>query len=107
MAGGKRQVDLKPEDLPDGGEFYRRMEKQIRGTDLSDFPISPIDHIKKRIVAAGWSMGEITARDGEVDDIVRSADITAGVNVGCGCPLPAIRVHAARRCEADSGRGQI
>lgn len=66
--GGKREVELTPEDLPDGGAFYRRVEQQINATDLSEFPISPIDHIKKRIQAAGYSMGEITARDGQVED---------------------------------------
>ena len=65
---GKREVELSPEALPDGGAFYRRLEAQIKATDLSEFPISPIDHIKKKIQAAGYSMGEITARDGEVDD---------------------------------------
>jgi hypothetical protein len=68
VEGGKRQVELKPEDLPDGGKFYRQLERQILAADLSQFSISPIDHIKKKIQAAGYSIGEITARDGEVDD---------------------------------------
>lgn len=74
--GGKRQVDLQPEDLPDGGAFFRQLEKQILATDMSEFPISPIDHIKKKIQAAGYSMGEITARDGEVDDTGGEVTIT-------------------------------
>lgn len=76
IRAGVRQVTLTPEDLPDGGAFYRRMERQIQATDLSEFPISPIDHIKQKIQAAGYSMGEITARDGEVDDSVGEVTIT-------------------------------
>jgi C-terminal domain on Strawberry notch homologue/P-loop containing NTP hydrolase pore-1 len=65
---GKRKVELKPEDLPDGGAFYRQLEAQIDATDFSRLPISPIDHIKKGLQAAGYTVGELTARDGEVND---------------------------------------
>lgn len=66
--GGKKEVELQPEDLPDGGKFYRELERQIEATDFSRFPISPIDYIKNGLKAAGYSVGELTARDGEVDD---------------------------------------
>ena len=66
--GGKRDVELTPEELADGGEFYRRLEAQIAATDLSRFPISPIDYIKQGIMRAGFTVGELTARDGEVND---------------------------------------
>ena len=73
---GKKQVEVQPEDLPDGGKFYYQMEKEIGATDWSGFPISPIDHIKNGIKAAGYSCGEITARDGEVDDSGAEVTIT-------------------------------
>lgn len=65
---GQRKVQLQPEDLPDGGAFYRQLETSIKGTDLSRFPISPIDYIKKGLTDKGYKVGELTARDGEVDD---------------------------------------
>jgi len=65
---GKRVVILKPEDLPDGGAKYRQIEEQIKATDFGSMPISPIDAIKKKIQQAGYSIGEITARDGELTE---------------------------------------
>lgn len=72
---GERLIILKPEDLPDGGGFYYRVEEQIQNTDFSGMPISPIDAIKKGIQAAAdpktgkhYTVGEITAREGEVDE---------------------------------------
>jgi hypothetical protein len=62
---GSYKVTLKPEDLPDGGAFYRRLEDEIAATDFGAFPISPIDHIKGRITEAGFKIGEITGRDSE------------------------------------------
>ena len=74
--GGVRVVELQPEDLPDGGVFYRKLEASIKATDLSEFPISPIDYIKNKVKAAGHSIGEITAREGEIDD--SGAEIVIG-----------------------------
>lgn len=68
VPSGKRFVELKPKDLPDGGEYFRTLERQVLGTDFSRFPISPIDSIRRGIEAAGYSVAELTARDGEVDD---------------------------------------
>lgn len=65
---GERLLVLKPEDLPDGGEFFRQVEAQIQSTDFGGMPISPIDAIKKAITQAGYKVGEITAREGEVDE---------------------------------------
>lgn len=65
---GERLLILKPEDLPDGGAFFRRVEAQIEATDFGGMPISPIDAIKRRIQEAGYSIGEITAREGEVEE---------------------------------------
>ena len=65
---GKRKLILTPEDLPDGGAFYRALEQQIKDTDLSQFPISPIDYIKRELQAGGVRVGEITARDGELTE---------------------------------------
>lgn len=65
---GERLLILTPEDLPDGGEFFRRVEAQIEATDFGGMPISPIDAIKRRIQEAGYSIGEITAREGEVEE---------------------------------------
>lgn len=59
---GKRKVTLTPEQLPDGGRFYRQLEKAVLSTDLSEFPISPIDAIKQGIEKAGFKVGEITGR---------------------------------------------
>jgi hypothetical protein len=68
VESGKRFVELKPEDLPDGGEYFRTLERQVLGTDFSRFPISPIDSIRRGIESAGYTVAELTARDGEVDD---------------------------------------
>lgn len=65
---GERLIILTPEDLADGGEFYHQLEAQIEVTDFSGMPISPIDTIKNLIRTAGYSIGEITAREGEVDE---------------------------------------
>lgn len=70
---GKRKVTIAPEDLPDGGAFYYSLEDQIKATDLSQFPISPIDYIKDSLKNASVdgkrvTVGEITARDGELTE---------------------------------------
>ena len=68
MAHEERTVTLKPEALPDGGAFYRQIEEQIKATDFSGMPISPIDYIKGKLQDAGYSVGELTAREGELDE---------------------------------------
>lgn len=67
VEGGKRVVQLTPESLPDGGAFYRELESRILAADMAGFPISPIDSIKAAVVKAGFSMGEITARESNVE----------------------------------------
>lgn len=74
--GGKRIVELQPEDLPDGGAYFRALESQILATDLTKFPISPIDFIRRGLETAGYKVGELTARDGEVDDTGEEVVIT-------------------------------
>lgn len=76
VEGGRRKVEIQPEDLPDGGAFYRELERQIDATDFSGFPISPIDSIKRTIQEAGYSVAELTARDGQVDDTGEEAVVT-------------------------------
>lgn len=71
--GGKREVELRPEDLPDGGAFYRDMEQRILEADFSRFPISPIDYIKDalqkvKINGKAVAVGELTARNSAVED---------------------------------------
>lgn len=66
--GGKTYQQLEPEQLADDGAFFHRLEQQIVDTDFGAFPISPLDHIKRRIVEAGYTVGEITARDAEVTE---------------------------------------
>lgn len=69
VSGGVRQVQLTPESLPDVGEFYRSLEARILAADMTGFPISPIDTIKATITKAGFSIGEITARDSNLEDV--------------------------------------
>lgn len=64
---GERLLILKPEDLPDGGRYFYKLRDQIRSTDFSQMPISPIDTIKGAIQKAGYTIGEITGRKGEVN----------------------------------------
>lgn len=54
--------EIDPKDLPDGGALYRAMEKAIDAIDLSNLPVSPIDYIKAKLEAKGYSVGEITGR---------------------------------------------
>ncbi len=65
---GKREVLLKPEDLPDGGVFYRKLEAQAKAYNFQGMPISPLDHIKQGIQDAGFSIGELSGRSGTVDE---------------------------------------
>lgn len=65
---GKRRIILEPEDLPDGGRFYYKLQDQIHSTDFSAMPISPIDTIKNAIKKAGYTIGELTGRQGEVEE---------------------------------------
>ena len=59
---GSIKHELKPEDLPDGGALYRATAALIKGIDLTALPVSPIDYIRRRLEAAGYSAGEITGR---------------------------------------------
>lgn len=73
---GKRKIILKPEDLSDGGRFYYQLRDQIVSTDFSQMPISPIDTIKNAIKKAGHTIGELTGRQGEVEETNESIRIT-------------------------------
>jgi GNAT superfamily N-acetyltransferase len=46
---------------------YRRAKETIAALDLSDLPISPIDHIKGELNKAGYEIGEITGRSMVID----------------------------------------
>jgi hypothetical protein len=53
---------LSDEELgPEAVAAYNEAAELIETSDL-DFPISPIDYIKQRVEAAGYSFGEITGR---------------------------------------------
>jgi hypothetical protein len=60
--GTKTRRRLSDEELgPDAVQEYEAAKALIVQTDL-DFPVSPIDHIKQRVEAAGYEFGEITGR---------------------------------------------
>lgn len=51
---------------PMGLQAYNDILEQIRGMDM-DLPVSPIDHIKQRLAAEGYKVGEITGRTSTID----------------------------------------
>lgn len=48
---------------PDFQKWYRRVEDELRDTAIGDLPVSPIDHIRAKMKAAGLSVAEITGRE--------------------------------------------
>lgn len=72
----KRKETLAPEDLPDGGQFYYRLQNQILATDLGDFPISPIDYMLREFEKSGIKAAEITDRAGELKDTGEVQELT-------------------------------
>jgi hypothetical protein len=65
--GTKTRRRLSDEELgPDAVQEYEAAKALIAQTDL-DFPVSPIDHIKQRVEAAGYEFGEITGRKARLD----------------------------------------
>ena len=55
---------LTDEDLgAEGLAVYNRAKSTINALDLSDIPVSPIDHIKSQLGNLGYKVGEITGRD--------------------------------------------
>jgi hypothetical protein len=58
---------LSDEELgPEAVAAYNEAAELIETSDL-DFPISPIDYIKQRVEAAGYSFGEITGRGARLE----------------------------------------
>jgi hypothetical protein len=55
--------DLSPELL----SMYERAQEALEGADLSDLPVSPIDHIRNRVTSAGFTIREITGRSTMLD----------------------------------------
>lgn len=62
----KKVISLEEMD-PAMRAAYRRAAEIIKGIDFGGMPVSPIDHIKARIAAAGLNVGEITGRNLTVD----------------------------------------
>jgi len=58
---GERRQLTDAELGPEGVEAFERAQELIDSTELN-FPVSPIDRIKQRVEAAGYSFGEITGR---------------------------------------------
>lgn len=57
------KITFTVEELPpDVANLYRKIEAEIKAADLSEMPISPIDHIMEQIRVAGYSIEEMTAR---------------------------------------------
>lgn len=52
---------------PTTAKLYKDIEKQIKESDFSEIPLSPIDYIKARILKAGYSFGELTGRTDLID----------------------------------------
>ncbi len=46
---------------------FRRITAQIREMDMSNVPVSPIDHIRQKLMDAGYKVGEITGRTHAID----------------------------------------
>ena len=62
------QIYLTDEMLgPKGVARFEAVREQIRAIDFSVLPVSPIDHIRRRLVDAGYSVGEITGRQNTID----------------------------------------
>ncbi len=51
---------------PEAVAAFNAAKELIQETDL-DLPISPIDHIKQRVEAAGYTFGEITGRNARLE----------------------------------------
>ena len=71
--GNQTRRRLTDDELGDAVDAYEQAEELIQSTELS-FPVSPIDRIKQRIEAAGYSMGEITGRTARLDYIESQGD---------------------------------
>jgi hypothetical protein len=71
--GNQTRRRLTDDELGDAIDAYEQAEELIQSTELS-FPVSPIDRIKQRIEAAGYSMGEITGRTARLDYIESQGD---------------------------------
>lgn len=67
-AGNKYPFDI-PMDIldPTTKQAYLDAQETIMKLDIGEFPISPIDHMRKRIEAAGLKVAEITGRDTIID----------------------------------------
>lgn len=60
----ERKERLRLEELPDSvREKFESIRDQILETDFGDMPLSPIDHMKRRLEESGLRVAEITARD--------------------------------------------
>ncbi|MEO1351896.1 MAG: strawberry notch C-terminal domain-containing protein [Cyanobacteria bacterium J06635_15] len=65
--GSGERRRLGDEELgPEALEAFEAAKELIEQTEL-DFPVSPIDHIKQRIEAAGYSFAEITGRQDRLE----------------------------------------
>ncbi len=52
---------------PEGTAAFNAIRDQLDGYDFSALPVSPIDHIRRRLAEAGYSVGEITGRSHTID----------------------------------------
>jgi hypothetical protein len=69
VKGNRVRRPMTNTELMVGGalDVYAEAEAFIRDADLGDIPISPIDFVRQKIEAAGYSVDEITGRNTRVD----------------------------------------
>jgi hypothetical protein len=67
--GKRSRRPLSDDELARGGALsaFEAAEDFIRDADFADIPISPIDYVRQKIQAAGYSVDEITGRGTQVD----------------------------------------
>lgn len=64
----KSYIQIPVTDLPaDLQAQYHAVEETLESAAISDFPVSPIDHIRGRLTKAGYSVAEVTGRQMMLD----------------------------------------
>lgn len=59
---------LEPDDLgAEGAALYHEIEAAIDALSLGNMPVSPIDYMRSKLIAAGYKVGEITGRTEAAD----------------------------------------
>lgn len=64
---GERHYLTDGEIGTEGAKAFNAARKLIRDTDFSKLPVSPIDHMRARLIQAGYKIAEITGRTAAVD----------------------------------------